>query len=249
MTLLAAPAPAAKTPFAVEVITCVPDAWPAWLAGNTGLVGRAFAEGRASLHVSSLREHGRGKHRNVDDAPYGGGAGMVLGVAPVASAIAAARARTQGPVVLLAPRGRPLSQAKLRSWAEGPGLTLVCGRYEGLDERCYGLADEVISLGDFILSGGDPAALCVVDGVVRLRQGVLGNAASSADESFADGLLAYPQYTRPTAFAGEEVPEVLRGGDHAAVVRYRAAESRRLTQHHRPDLWALWCAKNPPRRP
>lgn len=228
--------PGSPAPFAVEVITCVPEAWAGFVAATTGLVGRAFFDGLATLQVADLRGHGRGRHRCVDDAPYGGGAGMVLAAPPVHAAIAAARKRTPGPVVLLSPRGAPLRQARLRAWSRGPGLTLVCGRYEGFDERCYAYVDEVVSLGDFVLSGGDPAALCVLDGVVRLRAGVLGNPASCGEESFEGGLLEYPHYTRPAVYGGESVPDVLRGGDHAAIARWRAAERQRITALHRPDL-------------
>ena len=229
--------------FAVEVITCVPEAWAGFVSAETGLVGRAFADKRVSLHVAALRDHGRGRHRCVDDAPYGGGAGMVLAAPPVHAAVAAARARTPGPVVMLSPRGAQLTQAQLQAWAEGPGMTLLCGRYEGFDERCHDYVDQVVSLGDFVLSGGDPAALCVVDGVVRLRAGTLGNEVSCRDESFVDGLLEYPQYTRPPTFACAEVPAVLRGGDHAAITRWRDDQKERLTAAHRPDLYQVWRAK------
>lgn len=234
----------APAPFAVEVITCVAEAWPALLGPNTGLVGRAFAGGQAKLTVSCLRTFGAGRHRQIDDAPYGGGAGMVLAAPPLLAAIAAARARTPGPVILLAPRGAPLTQRRLQALAEGPGFTLICGRYEGVDERVYGAIDEALSLGDFVLSGGDPAALCVIDGAVRLRAGVLGNACSTADESFADGLLEYPHYTRPASVEGAQVPAVLQGGNHAAIAAWRRAQSCTLTQTLRPDLWAAHVAKH-----
>ncbi len=224
--------------FATELVTLVPDLWPTLLGPQAGLVGRAFASGVAELRLCDLRSFGKGVHRQVDDAPFGGGAGMVLMVEPLHQAITAARSRTRGPVILLSPRGKPFSQADARRLARGPGFTLVCGRYEGVDERVHRYVDELMSVGDFVLSAGDPAAWCIIDAVVRLLPGVLGNPASVEDESFSQQLLEYPQYTRPAAYDGAAVPSVLRSGDHAAIERWRHEQSLALTRQHRPDLLA-----------
>jgi len=200
------------------------------------LVGRAFVDGEARLTVNPLRDFGKGKHQQVDDAPFGGGAGMVLALPPLCEAIALARSRTPGPVILLTPRGRRLSQAVVQELARGPGMTVLCGRYEGLDERVRGYVDLELSAGDFVLSGGDPAAWCLVDAVVRLLPGVLGNAESLAEESFTSGLLEYPQYTRPATLKGATVPEVLRSGNHAHVARWRRSQALFTTRRQRPDL-------------
>jgi len=218
-----------RTPYAVEIITLVPETWPALLGAGSGLVGRAFAEGPCSLHLRDLREYGKGKHRQVDDTPFGGGPGMVLGVEPLHRAITAARERTPGPVVLLTPRGERLRQERVRTLAREPGMTLVCGRYEGMDERVRRYVDLEISVGDFVLSAGDPAAWCLVDAVVRQLPGVLGNAASLAQESFEDDMLEYPQYTRPAQYDGVAVPEVLLSGNHARIAAWRQAEAARKT--------------------
>ena len=230
-------------PFAVEVITLIPQLWPAWLHPSSGLVGRAFGAGRATLTVGDLRAFGRGPHRQVDDSPFGGGAGMVLCAPPLHEAIAQARARTPGPVLLLAPRGKPWSQQRAEQLAAGPGMTLVCGRYEGFDERAYAYGDDTVALGDFVMTAGDPAALCLIDTVVRLLPNVVGNPASLVDESFTRGGLEYPQYTRPVSYEGHTVPEVLRGGNHRAIEAWREAEARALTLRHRPDLAAKGRAK------
>lgn len=214
----------------------MPELWPQLLAPQTGLVGRAFTSGRASLTVRDLRDFGKGIHRQVDDSPFGGGAGMVLAVAPLHMAIQAARARTPGPVVLLSPRGRRFDQHTARRLAQGPGMTLICGRYEGMDERVHTYIDEQVSLGDFVLSAGDPAAFAIVDATIRLRHGVLGNPASLQEESFSQGLLEYPQYTRPAVYAGQEVPAVLRGGDHKAVAQWRRAQAEAITAQNPPGM-------------
>jgi tRNA (guanine37-N1)-methyltransferase len=222
--------------FGVEVITLVESLWPTMLGPHTGLVGRAFAEGRAHLQVSNLRDFGQGVHRQVDDAPFGGGPGMVLAVGPLHGAIERARGRTPGPVILLSPRGRPFTQAMARTLSQGPGMTLVCGRFEGVDERVRSFVDQEVSLGDFVLSCGDPAAFALIDTVVRLLPGVLGNALSLQEESFAHNSLEYPHYTRPADYQGMQVPTVLRKGDHQKIRQYRAAEAERLTAALRPDL-------------
>lgn len=222
--------------FAVEVITLVPQLWQQLLGPDSGLIGKAFHGGVAELRLQDLRQFGKGVHRQVDDAPFGGGAGMVLRVEPLHRAIEAARSRTQGPVLLLTPRGRRLDHATVRTLATGPGMTLVCGRYEGVDERVRSYVDHELSLGDFVLSAGDPAAWCLVDAVVRQLPDVLGNPQSLTEESFAAGLLEYPQYTRPAEYDGQKVPEVLRSGDHAAVARWRREQGELLTRERRPDL-------------
>lgn len=227
-----------KAPFAVEVITLIPHLWPAWLQDTSGLVGKAFANKRASLTVGDLKSFGRGPHRQVDDSPFGGGAGMVLAAPPLHQAIAQARARTPGPVLLLAPRGKPFHQSRAEALARGPGMTLVCGRYEGFDERAYAYGDDTIALGDFVLTAGDPAALCIIDAVVRLLPHVVGNPASLLDESFTRGGLEYPQYTRPMLYDGREVPPVLRSGDHKAIDTWRQQQAAIMTAQFRPDLAA-----------
>lgn len=222
--------------FCVELITLVPELWPQLLGEGAGLVGRAFSSGVCGLSIGRLRDFGKGVHQQVDDAPFGGGAGMVLAVEPLHRAITQARARTPGPVILLSPRGTPFSQAAARELANGPGMTLICGRYEGVDERVRRYIDRDISIGDYVLSAGDPAAFCIVDAVVRQLPGVLGNPASLAEESFAHGLLEYPQYTRPAEYEGVGIPEVLRSGDHAAVARWRREQAEAITAERRPDL-------------
>lgn len=225
--------------FAVEVITLVPDLWPVILGDRAGLVGKAFAAGgTAELRVRRLRDYGKGVHEAVDDAPFGGGAGMILCVEPLRRAIEDARARTPGPVILLSPRGQRFDQAMARELGTGPGFTVICGRYEGYDERVRQYVDRSVSIGDFVLSAGDPAAWAMIDAVVRLRPGVLGNPESILEESFAAAapLLEYPQYTRPVEYDGVSVPEVLRSGDHAAVARWRQERAREITREIRPDL-------------
>lgn len=222
--------------FAVEVITLAPALWPTLLSDASGLVGRAFDGGPASLTVSDLRDFGRGAHRQVDDTPFGGGAGMVLQVEPVHRAIGRARSRTPGPVVLLSPGGERFSQARAKSLAANAGLILVCGRYEGFDERVRRYVDLEISIGDYVLSCGDPAAWCVVDACVRLLPGVLGNPESVVDESFARAGLEYPHYTRPAVYDEQVVPGVLRGGDHAAIAAWRQTMAAKRTARNRPDI-------------
>jgi tRNA (guanine37-N1)-methyltransferase len=193
-----------------------------------------------------IRDFARDKHRTVDDTPAGGGPGMVMRVDVLASAIDAARARmaAERPLVYVTPRGAPLTQAHLKGFAQRPGLVIVCGRFEGVDERIFALRPGVeLSLGDFVLSGGEIAAMALIDGVVRLLPGVMGRAHSAAEESFEQDLLEYPHYTRPRDFEGKEIPAVLLSGDHAAVARFRRAEAERITRERRPDLWARYRAR------
>ena len=220
----------AATPWSAWVLTIYPDMFPGPL--GQGVVGRGLQGGAWGLHVVDIRGYARDKHASVDDVPYGGGPGMVMRPDVVAEAVDAACAA-------LTPRGRPLTQARLRSLAAGPGVVLLCGRFEGIDERLFqARACEEVSLGDFVLSGGEVAAMAVLDGVVRLLPGVVGSAASLDEESFAGGLLEYPHYTRPRDWEGHAVPEVLLSGHHGRIAAWRQAEAERTTRLRRPDLWS-----------
>jgi tRNA (guanine37-N1)-methyltransferase len=228
--------------WAAQVITLVPGAWPGVLGES--LTGRALQEGLWSLRVIDLRQHGEGRHRNVDDTPAGGGAGMVLRADVCARALedALARARPGTPRLLMSPRGRRLDQPMARDLAAGPGAILLCGRFEGVDERVIeGFGLEEVSLGDFVLTGGDIAAQALIDAAVRLMPRVLGNQRSAEEESFSSGLLEFPQYTKPALWEGRAVPEVLLSGNHAAIDSWRRAEAERLTKERRPDLWRAYC--------
>jgi tRNA (guanine37-N1)-methyltransferase len=216
----------------IDVLTLFPEIFTAPLGAS--IPGRIQERGVAKITVRDLREWGLGRHRSVDDAPYGGGAGMVLRPEPVAAALATLR-RPDSCVVLLDPAGERFGQARAQQLATLPHLVLVCPRYEGVDERIRGMVDLELSIGDYVLTGGDLPALVVIDSVIRLLPGAI-DAASTTEESFADGLLEYPQYTRPAAFNGEEVPSVLVSGDHAAVRKWRLMESLRRTFERRPDL-------------
>jgi tRNA (guanine37-N1)-methyltransferase len=217
----------------IDVFTIFPE----WFTGpfDASLLGKARAAGRLDLRVHDLREHTTDRHRSVDDTPYGGGAGMVMAPEPIFAAVEAAS--PPRPLLLLSAAGRPFDHALAQELASGAGFSLLCGRYEGVDQRVADhLCDGELSVGDFVLAGGEPAAAVVVDAVARLVPGVMGNDESGADESFATGLLEYPQYTRPADFRGQEVPEVLLSGDHARVARWRRAQSLRRTLARRPDL-------------
>jgi tRNA (guanine37-N1)-methyltransferase len=219
-----------------EIVTLFPELFETL---STGLLGKARDAGTIDLQAITPREFTADRHRTVDDSPYGGGSGMVLMPGPIADALDhldEARAGKPTHRVLLTPQGRLFSQTHARRFSTLECLTLVCGRYEGFDERIRGLVDEEISLGDFVLLGGEAAALAVIEASARLVPGVLGNAASAVDESHSDGLLEYPQYTRPEEFRGETVPDVLRSGNHAAIARWRRKESLRRTLERRPDL-------------
>ncbi len=219
-----------------EIVTLFPELFEAL---EHGLLGKARDAGRIDVHTITPRRFTADKHRTVDDAPYGGGSGMVLMPGPVAEALDFLDEQRGGRItrrVLLTPQGERFTQAHARRYAELDSLTLVCGRYEGFDERIRGLVDEEVSLGDFVLLGGEVAALAILEATARLLPGVLGNEQSAADESHAAGLLEYPQYTRPEEFRGEKVPEVLRSGNHAAIARWRRKESLRRTLERRPDL-------------
>src|SRR5579883_1084176 len=222
----------------VTVLTLFPEMFPGPL--GCSLAGKALGERLWRLETVDIRGFARDKHRTVDDAPFGGGPGMVMRPDVLDRAIA--EAAGPGPVVYLSPRGRLIDQARVKVLAAGPGATLLCGRYEGVDERvieAHGV--EELSLGDFVLSGGEPAAIALIDACVRLLPGVVGRAESFAEESFAENLLEYPHYTRPQEWQGRSVPAVLLSGDHARIRAWRRAEAERLTRERRPDLWQRYC--------
>jgi tRNA (guanine37-N1)-methyltransferase len=218
------------------VLTLFPEMFPGPL--GLSLAGDALARGLWALDARQIREHGIGRHRAVDDTPAGGGPGMVMRADVLAAALdAAAGADDPRPKLLMSPRGAPLRQARVRELASGPGAVIICGRFEGVDERLIGArALEEISIGDYVLSGGEIAALALVDACVRLLPGVMGEEASGHEESFEGGLLEYPQFTRPREFEGRVIPEVLLSGDHEKVARWRHEEALRLTRERRPDL-------------
>ncbi|WP_420393763.1 tRNA (guanosine(37)-N1)-methyltransferase TrmD [Acuticoccus sp.] len=219
--------------FAATVLTIYPAMFPGPL--GLALAGRALAEGRWSLATVDIRDHAEDRHRSVDDTPAGGGPGMVMRADVLARAIDAADGAL--PRLLMSPRGHRFDQAFACELAEGPGVTLVCGRFEGVDERIIARRDLVeVSVGDYVLSGGEVAALAVLDAVVRLLPGVMGNAASAGEESFTDGLLEHPQYTRPAVWEGLAIPHPLTSGDHARIAAWRRTERERLTKARRPDL-------------
>ncbi len=222
--------------FAATVLTLYPDAFPGVL--GVSLLGKALAEKRWSLDTVDIRDFGDGPHRKVDDAPAGGGAGLVLRADVAAAAIDSVQ-RDNRPLLYPSPRGAPLTQAMVKGWAQGPGLILFCGRFEGLDERVIaGRNLQEVCVGDAVLMGGEVAAQLILEATVRLLPGVLGNESSSAEESFEDGLLEHPQYTKPRLWEGATIPDVLVSGDHAKVDAWRRAERERITRERRPDLWA-----------
>jgi len=224
--------------FRATVLTLFPEMFPGPL--GVSLAGKALAEGRWSLEVRDIRGSARDRHRSVDDTPAGGGPGMVMRADVLATAIdTASPPDDRRPRLLMSPRGLPLTQARAETFAAGPGALIVAGRFEGVDERVIaGRALEEVSIGDYVLSGGEIAAMAVLDAVIRLLPGVMGNAESGLYESFAGGLLEYPQYTRPQVFEGQPIPEVLLSGDHGKVAEWRRAEAERLTRERRPDLWS-----------
>jgi tRNA (guanine37-N1)-methyltransferase len=221
------------------VLTIFPEMLPGPLAHS--LAGKALKSGLWQLETVDIREFARDKHRSVDDAPFGGGPGMVMRPDVLDAAIAGSRG--VGPLLLLSPRGYRLDQQRVRELAAMPGVSLICGRFEGVDERVLvARAIEEVSLGDFVLSGGEPAAIALIDACVRLLPGVVGCAETLAEESFAEGLLEYPQYTRPQLWNGRAVPEVLISGDHRRIRAWRRAEAERLTRERRSDLWPRYLA-------
>lgn len=221
--------------WSAAILTLFPEMFPGPL--GLSLAGKALQKKLWSLDIRDIREHGIGRHRKVDDTPAGGGPGMVMR-ADVAIAALDAVAREGRPIIYLSPRGLPLTQSRVEKLAKGPGVILLCGRFEGLDERAIQARHiEEISLGDFVLAGGEIAALALIEAAVRLLPGVLGDDASSLDESFASGLLEYPQYTRPQTVEGLPIPDVLSQGNHKEIAKWRRARAEELTKARRPDLW------------
>ncbi len=220
--------------FAATVLTLYPEMFPGPL--GVSLAGRALGEGRWSLDAVNIRDFAQDRHRSVDDTPAGGGAGMVLRADVVAAAL---DAQSPGrPLLAMTPRGRPLAQSRVRALALGPGVTILCGRFEGFDERLLEAREvEQISIGDYVLSGGEVAATVLLDACVRLLPGVMGAASSGDDESFETGLLEHPHYTRPQTWEGRRIPEVLRSGDHARIAAWRKQQAEIDTRSRRPDLW------------
>ena len=223
------------TGFAATVLTLYPEMFPGPL--GISLSGKGLAKGLWSLDMVQIRDFAEGKHRSVDDTPAGGGPGMVLRADVVAKAIDSV-ASDDRPRLLMSPRGRPLTQDFVRELAAGPGVVILCGRFEGVDERVIeGRSLTEVSVGDYVLSGGEIAALVLLDAVVRLIDGVMGKIESGSEESFETGLLEYPHYTRPQVWEGRTIPEVLTSGDHGAIARWKRAEAERITRERRPDLW------------
>lgn len=222
--------------FAATLLTLFPQMFPGPLGES--LAGDALKRGLWSCETRDIREHGLGRHRAVDDTPAGGGPGMVMRADVLAAALdAAAPPDDPRPRLIMSPRGEPFSQRRAREWAEGPGLVILCPRFEGVDERLIEGRDLIeVSIGDYILSGGEIAALTILDACVRLIPGVMGKIESGESESFEGGLLEYPQYTRPREWEGREIPEIVLSGDHAKIAKWRRAESERLTRERRPDL-------------
>jgi tRNA (guanine37-N1)-methyltransferase len=223
--------------FRAAILTLYPEMFPGPLGAS--LAGRALAEGRWALEAVQIRDFATDRHRSVDDTPAGGGAGMVMRADILAAALDDTAARLPDlPVLAMTPRGTPLSQARVRSLAEGPGAIILCGRFEGIDQRLFDArAIEEVSVGDYILSGGEMAALTLLDACVRLLPGVMGAPSSGDEESFESGLLEYPHYTRPYEWEGRTIPQVLRSGDHARIAAWRHAEAAAITRSRRPDLW------------
>lgn len=220
--------------FAATIITLFPEAFPGTL--GLSVIGRGLTQGAWSLETVDLRRFGEGPHRKVDDAPAGGGAGLVLR-ADIAAAAIDSIDRAGRPLLCPSPRGRPLSQEMARTWAQGPGLIVFCGRFEGIDERVIASRGmEEVCVGDAVLAGGEVAAMLLLEATVRLLPGVLGNADSLAEESFTDGLLEHPQYTRPRDFEGRAIPDILMSGDHARIASWRRGQREALTAERRPDL-------------
>jgi tRNA (guanine37-N1)-methyltransferase len=223
--------------FTAAILTLYPEMFPGPLGAS--LAGRALAEGKWALDAVQIRDFTTDRHRTVDDTPAGGGAGMVMRADILAKALDATIARLPSlPVLAMTPRGRPLDQQRVRRLADGPGAIILCGRFEGIDQRLFDARMiEEVSIGDYILSGGEMAALTLLDACIRLLPGVMGAASSGIEESFETGLLEYPHYTRPPEWEGRTIPEVLRSGDHARIAAWRHAEAEAITRLRRPDLW------------
>jgi tRNA (guanine37-N1)-methyltransferase len=235
----------------IDILTLFPEMFDAFRA--TSIVGRACQRGLVDIHLTNIRDFALDKYGSVDDAPFGGGPGMVLMCQPLFDAVEHVRAEQglqknlpKGKVLLMTPQGRPLTQAIAAELAGQDRLIIIAGHYEGFDERIrQGLADDEISIGDFVLSGGEIAAMALIDAVARLQPGALGKDASTREESFSTGLLEYPQYTRPREFRGMQVPEVLLGGDHGKIIRWRAEQARKRTRERRADLWEKYVKEHP----
>ena len=221
--------------WAATILTLYPEMFPGPLGHS--LAGRALADGIWALDTVQIRDFATDKHRTVDDTPAGGGAGMVLKADVIASAVDSVA--DERPILAMTPRGAPLTQARVRELASGPGLVILCGRFEGFDERLFEARPQIeqVSLGDIVLSGGEPAAIALLDACIRLLPGVMGAPLSGAEESFEEGLLEYPQYTRPFEWEGRTIPEVLRSGDHARIAAWRKSRAETDTRLRRPDLW------------
>ena len=219
------------------VLTLFPEMFPGPL--GVSLAGKALASGLWALEARDIRDQATDRHRSVDDTPAGGGPGMVLRADVLAAAIDAAEIAPRRPRLLMSPRGRPLTQSRVKELAAGPGPLIVCGRFEGVDQRVIEARNlEEVSIGDYVLSGGEIAAIALIDACVRLLPGVMGKVESGTEESFSEGLLEYPQYTRPQSFEGVPIPDILLSGDHAKVAAWRRTEAEALTRARRPDLWA-----------
>ena len=231
--------PTLAAAWTAQIITLFPQAFPGVLGES--LMGKALQDGLWQLQTFDLRHYGIGKHRNVDDTPAGGGAGMVLRADVLEAAITDARRQAKGnmPIIYLSPRGKPMDQAMMRNLATADGVTLLCGRFEGVDERVLAHFDiQEVSLGDFVMTGGELAAQAMIDATVRLLPGVLGNAESAVEESFSNGLLEHPQFTKPATWQGHDIPAVLQSGNHKKIAQWRREASENLTKSRRPDLWA-----------
>lgn len=229
------------TPWRARVLTLFPAMFPGPLGQS--LAGKALEQGLWRLDAVDIRDYATDKHRTVDDTPFGGGPGMVMRPDVLAAALDN-NVVPDAPIVYLSPRGKPLDQARVRALSQGPGALLLCGRFEGIDQRVLDARPiEEVSLGDFVLSGGEPAAIALLDAVVRLLPGVIGAESSLAEESFASGLLEYPHYTRPQLWDGQAVPDVLLSGHHAEIARWRRGRAEEITRARRPDLWAAYVAQ------
>lgn len=226
----------------IDILTLFPDMLKTVL--ETSIMGRAAKTGHVEYHLINFRDHSLDKHQKVDDTPYGGGAGMVLQVEPIVRAIRSIPGYEKAQKILLSPQGQPYHQAKAQSLSRKDHLILICGHYEGFDERLLAYVDEEISLGDYILNGGEVAAWAIVESVVRLRPGVLHNEASLHEESHEDGLIEYPQYTKPPEFEGQTVPDVLISGHHGKIEVWRKAKRIEQTKKKRPDLYEKWVKKD-----
>lgn len=232
-----------QAPWRATVLTLFPEMFPGPL--GISLAGRALSAGLWQLEARDIRAAATDKHRSVDDTPAGGGPGMVLRADVLAASIDAATTEPARPRLLMSPRGRPLTQALVQELAAGPGPLIVCGRFEGIDQRVIEARQLMeVSIGDYVLSGGEIAALALIDACVRLLPGVMGKLESGSDESFSDGLLEYPQYTRPQIFEDRMIPDILLSGDHAKVAAWRRAQAEALTRERRPDLWEKWLEQN-----